>query len=53
MDDLNELIEALMIDVAEEGIGTTAGIALLWGVFIGGLYIGLSELLTLLVSMTG
>lgn len=48
MEELNELIESMMIDVAEEGVGATAGIGLLWGLFFGGaftLFKGLLELL--------
>lgn len=48
MEELSELIESLMIDVAEEGIGATAGIGLMWGLFFGGavaLFQGLLELL--------
>ena len=48
MNELNELIESMFIDVGEEGIGTTAGIALLWGMFFCGgvaLFAGLLELL--------
>lgn len=50
MNELNELIEGLMIDVAEEGIGATAGIGLLWGVFFTGAYAGISGMINLLVS---
>ena len=50
MEELNELIESIMIDVAEEGIGTTAGIGLLWGLFFGGAYAIFQGLLELLAS---
>ena len=50
MEELNELIEALMIDVAEEGMGTTAGIGLISGLFLGGTYVLFQELLELLAS---
>lgn len=50
MDELNELIESLMIDVAEEGIGATAGIGLLWGLFFIGSFDVFSGILELLVS---
>lgn len=50
MDEINELIESLLIDVAEEGLGTTAGIGLLWGLFFAGTFTGFTELLELLVS---
>ena len=33
MEELNELIESLLVDVAIEGIGATAGIGLIFGVF--------------------
>lgn len=48
MEELNGLIESIMIDVAEEGVGTAAGIGLMWGLFFGGgftLFRGLLELL--------
>ena len=48
MNELNELIESMLIDVGVEGIGTTAGIALLWGMFFCGsvaLFVGVLELL--------
>lgn len=50
MDELNEIIEALMIDVAEEGIGATAGIGLLWGLFFMGTFAAFGEILNLLAS---
>ena len=50
MDELNELIESLMIDVAEEGIGATAGIGLLWGLFFTGAFAAFSGILNLLAS---
>lgn len=50
MEELNELIESLMIDVAEEGMGATAGMGLLWGLFFAGAYAEFSEILNLLVS---
>lgn len=51
MNELNELIETIMVDVAEEGIGTTAGMGLLWGLFFCGAFAGFTGLLNLLVSM--
>ena len=50
MNELNELIESLMIDVAEEGVGATAGIGLLWGVFFTGAYASFSGIINLLAS---
>ena len=50
MRELNELIESLMIDVAEEGIGATAGIGLLWGAFFTGAFASFSGIINLLVS---
>lgn len=50
MDELNELIESLMIDIAEEGIGATAGIAIMWGLFFAGAYAGFLGLLNLLAG---
>lgn len=50
MEELNELIESLLIDVAEEGIGTSVGIGLLWGLFFAGAFAGFTGILTLLSS---
>ncbi len=50
MNELNELIEGLMIDVAEEGIGATAGIGLLWGLFFTGAFAAFSGIINLLAS---
>ena len=50
MNELNELIENLMIDIAEEGIGATAGIGLLWGLFFTGAYASFSGIINLLAS---
>jgi len=50
MNELNELIESLMIDVAEEGIGATAGIGLLWGLFFTGAFAAFSGIINLLAS---
>ncbi len=50
MNELNELIESFMIDVAEEGTGATAGIGLLWGVFFAGAYASFSGIINLLAS---
>lgn len=51
MNEINELIESLILDVAEEGVGTSAGIALLWALFIGGGFAAFTGLLNLLSSM--
>ena len=51
MDELNEIIEGLIIDVAEEGAGTAAGIGLLWGLFLCGSYAVFTDLMNLLASM--
>lgn len=50
MDELNELIESIMIDVAEEGLGATAGIGILWGLFFAGTFAGFAGVLNLLAS---
>ena len=50
MDEWNELIESLFIDVAEEGVGTTAGIGFLWGLFFGGVFAAFEGIMSLLVS---
>ena len=51
MDELNELIESFFIDVGIEGIGTTAGIVLLWGLFFGGTFALFKDLLELLAGI--
>lgn len=50
MNEINELIESLMIDVAEEGIGTAAGIGILWALFYGGAFAAFQGLLELLAG---
>ena len=50
MSQLNELIEILLMDVGTEGIGTTAGIALMWGLFFGGSFTLFSRLMELLAG---
>ncbi len=50
MNEINELIESLIIDVAEEGIGTSAGIGLLWALFFGGAFAAFQGILTLLAG---
>lgn len=50
MNELNDLIESLIIDVAEEGIGTSAGIGLLWALFFGGAFAAFQGILLLLSS---
>ena len=50
LDELNELLEGNIIDIAGEGIGTAMGIALLWGVFFGGVFELFGELMTFLFS---
>ena len=50
INELNELVESLIVDVAEEGVGTTAGIGLLWGLFFGGAFAAFSGILNLLAS---
>lgn len=50
MNELNELIESILIDIGAEGMGTTAGIVLLWGLFFGGAFALFQGLLELLAS---
>ena len=52
MNEINQLIESTILDVAEEGMGATAGIGILWGIFIGGGVSAFSSLLQILSSMT-
>jgi len=49
LEELNELLEGIMIDIASEGMGTTLGYVLMWGMFFGGtfaVFYGLMELLS-------
>ena len=50
LEELNQLIEAMMVDIASEGIGTAFGIALMWGLFFGGTFAVFYGLMTLLSS---
>lgn len=50
MNEINELIESLIIDVAEEGVGSAAGIGLLWALLGGGGYAAFQGILELLSS---
>ena len=50
MELFNELIESLLIDNGLEGLGTAAGIALLWGCFFCGAFVVFHDLLELLAS---
>ena len=50
MDEINQIIESLIIDVAEEGVGTSAGIGLLWTLFFGGAFAAFQRILTLLAG---
>ena len=50
MEIINEWLESIWIDIAEEGIGALAGIGLVWGVFLGGALVSFSELINLLAS---
>lgn len=49
LEELNELLEGIMIDIASEGMGTAFGYVLMWGMFFGGtfaVFYGLMELLS-------
>lgn len=50
MEVLNELIESMFLDAGLEGMGATAGIALVWGCFFGGTFVLFHELLELLAG---
>ena len=50
MELLNEQIESLLLDVGIEGLGTAAGMALLWGCFFGGTFALFHSLLDLLAG---
>lgn len=50
LDELNELMEGMMIDIASEGMGTALGVALMWGLFFGGTFALFYGLMTLLSS---
>lgn len=51
LDELNQLIESIMIDVASEGTGSAFGIIIMWGLFFGGTFAVFSALMSLLASM--
>ena len=50
MEELNELIVSMLADNGMEGLGTAAGIGLLWGCFFQGSYVLFGRLLELLAS---
>ena len=50
MEALHEMIEGIMIDIASEGMGTTMGFVLMWGMFLGGTYTVFQGFMTLLSS---
>lgn len=50
MEVLNDWIESMILDIGLEGVGTAAGIALLWGCFFGGTYSLFHSVLYLLAS---
>ena len=39
LEELNELVEGMIIDITSEGMGTTIGVALMWGMFFGGTFV--------------
>ena len=50
LEELNELIESMLLDIASEGTGAALGIALMWGLFFGGTFTIFSALMTVLIS---
>ena len=50
MEVLNELMESILLDIGVEGLGTAAGITLLWGCFFGGAFALFHGILELLAS---
>ena len=52
LDEINELLEGTIIDIACEGIGIAMGIGLMWGLFFGGVFEIFCRLITLLFTMT-
>ena len=50
MEELNELITSMFLDVGVEGVGTAAGIGLLWGCFMGGVFVLFRTLLEILAG---
>jgi hypothetical protein len=50
METLNEIVEGVIIDIASEGMGTTMGFILMWGMFFGGTYAVFHEFMLLLSS---
>lgn len=50
LEELNELVEGMIIDITSEGMGTTIGVALMWGMFFGGTFAMFTRLMQLLSS---
>ena len=50
MEALIELIESLLLDTGLEGVGTAAGIGMLWACFFGGAFATFHKVLELLAS---
>lgn len=50
LEELNELMESIIIDIASEGMGTALGLILMWSGFFCGTYTLLNGLMTLLSS---
>lgn len=50
LEELNEIMESIIVDIASEGMGTTLGLILMWSGFFGGTYTLLNGLMTLLSS---
>ena len=50
MEQLNEIIDGLAVDIVSEGMGTTFGYILMWGLFFGGTYALFSGFMNLLSS---
>lgn len=50
LEELNELVEGMIIDITSEGMGTTIGVVLMWGMFFGGTFAMFTRLMQLLSS---
>lgn len=50
METLNEIMEGIIIDITSEGMGTTMGFILMWGLFFGGTFTVFHGVMTLLSS---
>ena len=50
LEEMKEILETMIIDIASEGMGTAMGMALMWGLFFGGTFTVFYGIMTLLAS---